>query len=104
LQNKFEIFRLWDCLFQNKLLFSTSRDTGSIFRRIFKWDNQSFSNLYEATLKSDGTFNKPKPFSALNSKFNEATPVFTKDGKTVYFQEIITTTEKKVKTMIGQHF
>lgn len=71
--------------FQNKLLFSTSRDTGSIFRRIFKWDNQSFSNLYEATLKSDGTFDKPKPFSALNSKFNEATPVFTKDGKTVYF-------------------
>jgi outer membrane protein OmpA-like peptidoglycan-associated protein len=34
----------------------------------------------------DGSFAKPEKFvSLINSKFHEATPVFTKDGKTIYF-------------------
>jgi len=73
-------------IFENKLLFASARDTGGIFNRKHQWTNQSFTQLYASEIKDDGTFGKPEKFSkSLNSKFNESTPVFSKDGKTVYF-------------------
>ncbi len=70
----------------NKLVFASARDTGSIAKKVFKWTNQSFTNLYSSEVKSDGNLAKPERFgNKINSKFHEATPVFTKDGKTMYF-------------------
>ncbi|WP_291097002.1 MULTISPECIES: OmpA family protein [unclassified Flavobacterium] len=70
----------------NKLVFASARDTGSISKRVFAWTNQSFTNFYASDLKEDGTLSKPKHFgNKINSKFHESTPVFTKDGKTMYF-------------------
>jgi outer membrane protein OmpA-like peptidoglycan-associated protein len=73
-------------VFNNKLVFASARDTGTIIRKTFKWTNRSFTNLYTAELKSDGSLDSPVRFEKkINSKFNESTPVFTKDGKTMYF-------------------
>jgi len=73
-------------VFNNKLVFASARDTGTIIRKTFKWTNRSFTNLYTAELKSDGSLDSPVRFTKkINSKFNESTPVFTKDGKTMYF-------------------
>ncbi|MHC0447614.1 OmpA family protein [Flavobacterium sp. 3-218] len=70
----------------NKLVFASARDTGGIAKKKFKWTNKSFTNLYRAELAPDGTVGKPERFEKkINSKFNESTPVFTKDGKTMYF-------------------
>lgn len=70
----------------NKLVFASARDTGGVAKRVFKWTNQSFTNLYAAELKSDGSIGKPERFDRkINSKFNESTPIFTRDGKTMYF-------------------
>lgn len=70
----------------NQLVFASARDTGGIAQRKFKWTNQSFTNLYAAEVKSDGTLNTPEKYSKkLNSKFHESTPVFTRDGNTMYF-------------------
>ncbi|MCI4443280.1 MAG: OmpA family protein [Lentimicrobium sp.] len=70
----------------NKLVFASSRDTGGVSKRVFKWTNQSFTNLYASEVNSRGNLEAPKPFgNRMNSKFHESTPVFTKDGKTVYF-------------------
>lgn len=70
----------------NKLVFASARDTGGIARKTFKWTNKPFTNLYTADLKADGTVGKPERFEKkINSKFNESTPVFTEDGKTMYF-------------------
>ncbi|MDD5150917.1 MAG: OmpA family protein [Flavobacterium sp.] len=70
----------------NKLVFASARDTGSISKIVFAWTNQSFTNFYSSELKEDGSLSKPKHFgNKINSKFHEATPVFTKDGKTMYF-------------------
>jgi outer membrane protein OmpA-like peptidoglycan-associated protein/tetratricopeptide (TPR) repeat protein len=70
----------------NKLVFATARDTGGIAKKVFKWTNQAFTNLYSAKINSDGGLEKPVRFySKINTKFNESTPVFTKDGKTMYF-------------------
>jgi outer membrane protein OmpA-like peptidoglycan-associated protein len=72
--------------FDNKLVFSSARDTGGIAKKVFKWTNQSFTNLYSSDVQSDGNLAKPERFgNKINSKFHEATPVFTKDGKTMYF-------------------
>jgi outer membrane protein OmpA-like peptidoglycan-associated protein len=70
----------------NKLVFASARDTGIAARKIFKWTNKSFTNLYSSVVKADGTIDPPSLFvKKLNTKFNESTPVFTKDGKTMYF-------------------
>ncbi|KIO50747.1 OmpA family protein [Flavobacterium hibernum] len=70
----------------NKIVFASARDTGNFNQRKHKWTGEHFTNLYEADL--DENFN-PKAVkkieSKINSKFHESTPVFTKDGKTVYF-------------------
>lgn len=70
----------------NKLVFASSRDTGGVAKKVFKWNNQSFTNLYSVEVKPDGTLGKSERFgNKLNSKFHESTPVFTKDGQTMYF-------------------
>ncbi len=72
--------------YNNKIVFASARDTGGVSRKTFKWTNKAFTNLYLAELKADGTLGEPERFQKkINSKFNESTPVFTKDGKTMYF-------------------
>jgi outer membrane protein OmpA-like peptidoglycan-associated protein len=69
-----------------KLVFASSRARGGASRRIFKWTNQSFTSLYASALLSNGNLEAPELFgNKINTKFNESTPVFAKDGKTVYF-------------------
>jgi len=72
--------------YNNKIVFASARDTGGVAKKTFKWTNKAFTNLYSAELKADGTLGEPERFEKkINSKFNESTPVFTKDGKTMYF-------------------
>ncbi len=72
--------------FGDQLVFTTARDTGGPFHRKMKWNNQAFSNLYSSKVKVDGSMATPEKFTKiLNSKYNESSAVFTKDGKTMYF-------------------
>ena len=65
-----------------KIYFSSARDTGNFSKRKHKWTGEYFTNLYIADVDSS----KVKKFKTnLNTKFHEASPVFTKDGKTIYF-------------------
>jgi outer membrane protein OmpA-like peptidoglycan-associated protein/tetratricopeptide (TPR) repeat protein len=72
---------------ENKLVFTSARDTGSFVQRKHSWTNQYFTNLYEVNLGNVSlTPEKVKKFSkAVKSKFHEASAIFTKDGKTMYF-------------------
>lgn len=73
-------------LYKDQLIFASARDTGSVSNVKSKWTNQSFTNLYSAKIDSEGNLNTPEEFSRkVNSKLNESTPVFSKDGKTMYF-------------------
>lgn len=70
----------------NKLVFSSARDTGSLAQRKHTWTNQYFTNLYVSDLDEKQTPIKVEKFSkSINTKFNESSAVFTKDGKTMYF-------------------
>lgn len=70
----------------DKLVFTSARDTGSYAKHKHAWTGQSFTRFYAATLKEDGSVENPEEFAnEINTRFHEATPVFTKDLKTVYF-------------------
>lgn len=70
----------------NKVIFTSARDTGNFSKRIHSWTGQYFTNLYSADLSDDGSLSNVENYGKkLNTKFHEDTPVFTKDGKTVYF-------------------
>lgn len=77
----------------NKLIFTSSRDTGSFSQRKHKWSNQYFTNMYSADISVKNThgvmedsLTTPVKFAKnINSRFHEATPVFTKDGQNMYF-------------------
>jgi outer membrane protein OmpA-like peptidoglycan-associated protein len=72
--------------FGNKLVFTSARDTGRVAKKVFRWTNQSFTNLYSSEVSPTGRMEEPKRFgNKINSKFHESTPVFTKDGSTMYF-------------------
>jgi outer membrane protein OmpA-like peptidoglycan-associated protein/tetratricopeptide (TPR) repeat protein len=73
-------------LYNNRIVFTSARDTGGISQRKHKWTNQHFTNLYSASLDQISAEAKPTKFDKnVNSKFNESTPVFTKDLNTMYF-------------------
>ncbi len=74
-------------ILDNKLVFTSARDTGSIVKKSFKWTNKAISTLYSAELNPDGSIGNLMLFHKENLRvnFNQSTPVFTKDGRTMYF-------------------
>ena len=70
----------------DELVFTTARDTGNFATKIHKWSNQYFTNLYSAKIISSDSLGTPLKFAKdVKTKFHESTPVFTKDGRTMYF-------------------
>ncbi len=74
--------------FGRHIIFSSSRDTLLFNKRIHQWNEESFLELFSAEYNAtNGELSEVKKFGdgKLNTKFHESTPVFTKDGATVYF-------------------
>jgi len=72
--------------YNNKIIFTSARDTGGVVKTNFQWTNRSFSRLYSAVLMPDGSVGKPELLiKRKKDKFNESSPIFTKDGRTMYF-------------------
>ncbi|MBB4802428.1 outer membrane protein OmpA-like peptidoglycan-associated protein [Flavobacterium nitrogenifigens] len=74
-------------VYNNKIYFASARDTGNFTKRKHQWTGEYFTNIYNADIDpQNGNAGKVKKFkSPINTKFHEASPVFTQDGKTVYF-------------------
>lgn len=83
-------------LLNGKAYFSSSVPNNSKKQKIYKWNNQPFLNIYKAeedvkTLersKKDTILvlgNVQKIGEPIVSELHESSPVFTKDGKTIYF-------------------
>ncbi|WP_320814685.1 OmpA family protein [Flavobacterium sp.] len=72
--------------FGNQIVFTSSRKEGAIYSKIHQWTEQNFTDLYITQLDGSNKIGKPENFSkTINTKYNESSPVFTKDGKTMYF-------------------
>ncbi|WP_275316150.1 OmpA family protein [Tenacibaculum bernardetii] len=83
-------------LLNGKAYYTSAVPKGGKNERIYKWNNQPFLNIYKATeeIKSLEENEKDTVLTLANprlievpitSEFHESTPVFTKDGKTIYF-------------------
>ncbi|MEC4027957.1 OmpA family protein [Myroides odoratimimus] len=74
-------------LLGNQLIYTSARNTEhQSGKRLHEWTNESFTSLYSSVINADGTFEEPVKFAPeLDTKVNEATAVFTSDGKTMYF-------------------
>lgn len=71
------------------LLFASARPR-IIANQIYQRTGQSFTNIYYSVKSNDttNTFSEPKLFSKkVFSVYHEATPIFTKDGKTMYYTQ-----------------
>ena len=72
--------------YNDKLVFSSARDTGTVRNSIHEWNNQPFLNLYAAQINEEGTpIHADKLDRKLNRKTHESSAIFTKDGNTMYF-------------------
>src|SRR5690554_3501302 len=73
-------------IYRGELIFASTRKVSKAKSRSMDWNNQPYSALYASKVDQDGNIKEAEMFSdKLDSKFNEATPVFTNDGRTVYF-------------------
>jgi len=72
--------------YKDEIVFASAKDTGGIVSKKHNWTNQSFTNLYSASKSEENNLGTPEKFSkSVASKYHESTPVFTKDGNTMYF-------------------
>jgi len=70
----------------DRLVFSSNRELPGTSKRVQSWTNQQFTGFYASTVNGDGMLGAPEKFlQDVETKYNEATPVFTNDGKTMYF-------------------
>lgn len=74
-------------LLGNKLIFASARPTQGGSKKVFSQTKEAFTDLYETEIGADGKLSEPKPFGGkeINTPFHESSPVFSNDGKTVYF-------------------
>ena len=83
-------------LLNGKSYYTSAVPKGGKKERIYKWNNQPFLNIYNANeeIKSLDENEKDTILTLVNprlmevpitSDFHESNPVFTKDGKTIYF-------------------
>ncbi|MBB1141001.1 OmpA family protein [Myroides sp. WP-1] len=71
----------------------TAKEKGST---IHSWTNESYTSLYSSAITEEG-FGEPVRLAMDNSTINEATGVFTADGKTMYFTRNNATSNGKSK-------
>jgi outer membrane protein OmpA-like peptidoglycan-associated protein len=71
---------------EDKVVFSSSKETKKFTSIKSIWTNESYTNLYQSYLSSDTlTGESVKLKGRINRFYNESSAVFTKDGKTMYF-------------------
>jgi outer membrane protein OmpA-like peptidoglycan-associated protein len=69
------------------LLFASAKPR-SVGNQIYARTGQSYTNLYYAVKRADGSYSKTALYSKNTfSIFHEASPVFTQDGKTMYYTQ-----------------
>jgi outer membrane protein OmpA-like peptidoglycan-associated protein len=70
----------------NKLIFTSYLDNSKKATKNSEPSSREYSRLYSAIMKPDGNLEAADLFKGTkDTKYNEASPVFTKDGQTMYY-------------------
>lgn len=81
-----EFYDYGPTFFGKQIVFTSSRSEGNQYSKIHEWTKQNFTDLFVASIDNEGKLGSVENFSkTVNTKYNESSPVFTKDGKTMYF-------------------
>lgn len=81
-----EFFDYGPSFFGKQIVFTSSRSEGNQYSKIHDWTKQNFTDLFVASIDNNGKLGSVENFSkTVNTKYNESSPVFTKDSKTMYF-------------------
>lgn len=76
----------------DKVAFASARNSEN---PSYSWNNLPYLDLYSGTLNSQNVLENVEPFSeSINTESHESSAVFTKDGKTMYFNRTNTTRKK----------
>jgi outer membrane protein OmpA-like peptidoglycan-associated protein/tetratricopeptide (TPR) repeat protein len=71
---------------EDKIVYASTQNKTSNFKRKSPWDGLSFLDLYEARKNKYGELiGSQKLKGDVNTKLHESSAIFTKDGKTMYF-------------------
>nr|WP_235280061.1 OmpA family protein [Myroides sp. A21] len=86
-------------IWKNQFVFTSARETeNKTGKELHEWTNESYTALFRSRMNPDGTYEEPQRLmSGSDSRVNEATAVFTEDGKTMYFTRNNTTSSGKRK-------
>ena len=73
--------------YQDKIVFSSSRDSSKLETRVYEWNKQPYLDFYVAEKNEHGfDLDKVSSFSSvLNTKYHEAAMTFTSNGDRIYF-------------------
>lgn len=83
------------------LVFASARDF-VLDNKTYARTNQSYTSLYQSVKKTSGEFTSPKIFSKNSfSIYHEATAVFSKDGKTMFYSQNQLSKNSKSKLVNG---
>lgn len=83
------------------IIFASSRNF-VLDNTTYARTNQAFTSLFQTVKLSSGEYTSPKLFSKSSfSIYHEATPVFTKDGKTMYYSQNRFSKKSKTKLVNG---
>ncbi|MHC5310863.1 OmpA family protein [Myroides sp. LJL116] len=87
------------------LIFTSARENSAkASNGVHAWTNENFTSLFSTTIEKDGTFSEPVVFlSEMDSKVNDATAIFTKDGNTMYFTRNNSKANGRKKGNKGKH-
>lgn len=74
---------------ENKVIFYSSRDTSSLSKKMYSWNEQPYLNTYiaERNLTTNELTNETDFLQNLNSDFHDATLTFSDDMKTIYYTQ-----------------
>ncbi|MHC0442823.1 OmpA family protein [Flavobacterium sp. 3-210] len=79
-----------------EIIYATAKDSGFLVKHRHNWNNKPFLKLYSAKITEQGRLVSEKKLPGrINSKYHQSTPIFTKDGKTMYFTRLVDFEKKK---------
>lgn len=72
--------------YNNCIYFTSAMDSASVVRLNHDWTGQNYTDIYIAKINKDTSLTYVGNFSKkINTKYNESSAIFTKDGKIIYF-------------------
>jgi len=89
--------------FEEGLLFASARDTGTVVKRTHGWNQKPFLDLYQVSLSASlEPVGKARKLNGnINTKVHESSPVFNKDGTTLFFTRNLKAAQRNGMSSLG---